>query len=153
MGYTQKLQIANLQPKLDIIWYNWTWHWTWDWTEPSPWVQWLFWFCRSFSFDGMTDFVKGWRDNDIWCHNLANCPPREVLWYFHTYVGSGHFLGFKILNFTFFGGFQKNEYLLGIKILWILFGGHHNIGLYLGVIFMHFRVFFKVKVQNGEYFF
>ena len=32
-------------------------------------------------------------------------------------------------------------------------GGHHNIGLYLGVISMHFRVFFKVKVQNGEYFF
>ena len=31
-------------------------------------------------------------------------------------------------------------------------GGHHNIGLYLGVISMHFSVFFKVKVQNGEYF-
>ena len=32
-------------------------------------------------------------------------------------------------------------------------GGHHNIGLYLGTISMHFRVFFKVNVQNGEYFF
>ena len=32
-------------------------------------------------------------------------------------------------------------------------GGHHNIGLYLGVISIHFRVFFKVKVKNGEYFF
>ena len=35
------------------------------------------------------------------------------------------------------------------------FGGegvHHNIGLYLGAISMHFRVFFKVNVQNGEYF-
>ena len=31
--------------------------------------------------------------------------------------------------------------------------GHHNIGLYLGAISMHFRVFFKVNVQNGEYFF
>ena len=31
-------------------------------------------------------------------------------------------------------------------------GGHHNIGLYLGVISMLFRGFFKVKVQNGEYF-
>ena len=31
-------------------------------------------------------------------------------------------------------------------------GGHHNIGLYLGVISMHLSVFFKVKVQNGEYF-
>ena len=30
--------------------------------------------------------------------------------------------------------------------------GHHIIGLYLGDISMHFRVFYKVKVQNGEYF-
>ena len=32
-------------------------------------------------------------------------------------------------------------------------GGHHNIGLYVGVISMHLGVFFKVKVQNGEYLF
>ena len=32
-------------------------------------------------------------------------------------------------------------------------GGHHNIGLYLAAICMHFRVFFKVNVQNWEYFF
>ena len=31
----------------------------------------------------------------------------------------------------------------GIKILWIFFGGHHKIGLYLGVVSMHFRVFSK----------
>ena len=37
--------------------------------------------------------------------------------------------------------------------MWIFFGGHYKIGLYLGVIPMHFRVFFKVKVQNGGYFF
>ena len=30
-------------------------------------------FAAAFRFDGMNDFVKGWRDNDIWCHNLANC--------------------------------------------------------------------------------
>ena len=29
----------------------------------------------------------------------------------------------------------------GMKILWIFFGGHHKIGLYLGVISMHFKVF------------
>ena len=29
----------------------------------------------------------------------------------------------------------------GMKILWIFFGGHHNIGLYLEVISVHFRVF------------
>ena len=31
-----------------------------------------------------------------------------VIWYFQVYVGSGHSLGFKILNFIIFGGFQKN---------------------------------------------
>ena len=36
-----------------------------------------------------------------------------------------------------------------MKILWIFLGGHHKIRLYLGVISMHFGVFFKVKVQNG----
>ena len=30
-----------------------------------------------------------------------------------------------------------------------IFGGHHKIRLYLGVISMHCLVFFKVKVQNG----
>ena len=40
-----------------------------------------------------------------------------------------------------FWGFQKNDDLLGMKILWIFFGGPHKIGLYLGVISMHFRVF------------
>ena len=41
----------------------------------------------------------------------------------------GPFLGFKILNFNIFWGFQKNEYFWGIKILWIFWGGHHKIGL------------------------
>ena len=39
---------------------------------------------------------------------------------------------------------------LGMKILWIFFGGPHKIGLYLGVISMRLRVFLKVKVQNGD---
>ena len=39
-----------------------------------------------------------------------------------------------------------------MTILWIFLGGHHKIRLYLGVISMHFWVFFKVKVQNGGYF-
>ena len=37
-----------------------------------------------------------------------------VLRYFHTYVGSGHFLGFKILNFNifffFWGGGGGSEF-------------------------------------------
>ena len=40
----------------------------------------------------------------------------------------------------------------GMKILWIFFRGHYKIGLYLGVISMHLRVFFKGKVQNRGYF-
>ena len=33
-------------------------------------------------------------------------------------------------------------------MLCIFFWGHLKIGLYLGVISMHFNVFLKVKVQN-----
>ena len=40
----------------------------------------------------------------------------------HTYVGSGYFLGFKILNFYIFGVFPKKYFLGGMKILWIFFG-------------------------------
>ena len=32
------------------------------------------------------------------------------------------------------------------------FWGHHNIGLYLGDISMHFKIFYKVKVQNRKIF-
>ena len=56
----------------------------------------------------------------------------------NTYVGSGHFLGFKILNFNIFGGFQKNEYFWGMTNLWIFLGGHRKIGLYLGGHFYAF---------------
>ena len=37
-----------------------------------------------------------------------------VLWYFHTYVGSGH-----LLNFNIFWGIQKNKFFLGYDDLWI----------------------------------
>ena len=43
------------------------------------------------------------------------------------------------MNFNFLGGFQYIFW--GTKILWIFFFGRHKIGLYLGVISMHFRVF------------
>ena len=39
-----------------------------------------------------------------------------------------------------------------MKILWKFWGVHHKIELCLEVISMHFRVFLKVKVQNGGYF-
>ena len=47
-----------------------------------------------------------------------------TLCYCHTYVGSAYFFGFKILNFNIFWGFQKNKFFLGMKILWIFFGGN-----------------------------
>ena len=51
------------------------------------------------------------------------------------------FLGFKILNFNIFGGFQKNKYFWGYEDFVDNYGGHHENGLYLGVISVHFRVF------------
>ena len=39
-----------------------------------------------------------------------------------------------------------------MKILWIFLGGHHKIGLVLGVISMYLGSFLKVKVQNGDIF-
>ena len=61
---------------------------------------------------------------------------------FHTYVGSGLFLGFKILNLNIWGGggFRKINIVWCMKVLWI-FWGYHKIGLYLGVIYMHFVLF------------
>ena len=41
---------------------------------------------------------------------------------------------------------------LGMKILWILFGGHPKIGLVLGVISMYFRVFSYGKYTELGYF-
>ena len=58
-------------------------------------------------------------------------------------------MGVQNFEVQFFSGFQKKLIFLGMKILWIFLGGHHNIRLYLGVISMHFWVFFKVNVQNG----
>ena len=45
-----------------------------------------------------------------------------VLRYFHTYVGSGHFFGFKILNFNVLLGFQKNKYFFRYEDFVDIFG-------------------------------
>ena len=74
-----------------------------------------------------------------------------VFWYFLAYVGWGHFLGgSKFLNFNIFLGLQKINYF------WVwnfvdFFGGHHKIGLYLGVISCILGSFLKVKVQKRGY--
>ena len=53
-----------------------------------------------------------------------------VLLYFHIYVGSDHFFGFKILNFKKKNWvLRKKNIFWGMKILWIFFGGHHNMWL------------------------
>ena len=59
-------------------------------------------------------------------------------------LGSFFFLGGGggVQNFEcqYFWGFQKNEYFLGYEDFVDIFWGHHKIGLYKGVISMHFRV-------------
>ena len=55
----------------------------------------------------------------------------------------GSFFWVKYCEFQYFWGFsEKINMFWGMKILWIFLGGHHKIGLYLGVISMHFRFFF-----------
>ena len=56
------------------------------------------------------------------------------------------------MKFSFFSGFSEKLIFFGYEDFEDVFGGHHKIRLYLGVISMHFWVFFKVKVQNGGYF-
>ena len=47
-------------------------------------------------------------------------------------------------------GFSKKMNIFGgMKIFLDIFVGHYQIGLFLGVISMHYRVFLKVKAQNG----
>ena len=65
----------------------------------------------------------------------------------------GPFFLVQNFEFRYFMGFQKNKYFWGMRILWIFFWGLHKIGIYLEVISMHFKSFFKVKVQNWGYFF
>ena len=44
-------------------------------------------------------------------------------------------------SFHFWGGFQKIKHFWGYEDFVDIFWGHHKIGLYLGIISMHFRVF------------
>ena len=60
--------------------------------------------------------------------------------------------GFKILDFNIFGGFQKMHFckciFLGYdEIVDILLGSLQNWTIF-DVIYIHLRLFFKVKVQN-----
>ena len=62
---------------------------------------------------------------------------------------------FLVQNFEFqyFIGFSEKKNIFSVmKILWTFFGGHHKIGLYLGLISMHFRGFFRSRYKMGIYF-
>ena len=62
-------------------------------------------------------------------------------------------MGFKILNFNIFRGFQKTEYFWGYEGFVDILGDHHKIGLYLKVISMHFRVFSESRGKEWRIFF
>ena len=47
------------------------------------------------------------------------------------------------MNFNIFWGVSENKYFLGYEDFVDILEGHHKIGLYIGVISMHFRVFSK----------
>ena len=51
------------------------------------------------------------------------------------------------------GFFRKINIFGGMKILLLLFWGHHKIGLYLGVVSMNFKVFSKGHCTKWGYFF
>ena len=52
----------------------------------------------------------------------------------------GSFWGVQNFAFQYFFGFEKNDYFWGYEDFVDIFGGHHKIGLYLGVISMYSRV-------------
>ena len=57
-------------------------------------------------------------------------PGRGALLYFHAYVGSGYFGGFKILNFNILQGFQKTDFFWAYENFVDIFEGHQKSGLY-----------------------
>ena len=81
---------------------------------------------------------------------VPGCVGLGVFWCFHIYVGSDHFFVVKILNFNILG-FSDKLIFLGDEDFVDTFRGHHKIGLYLGIISMHFRVFYKVKGSEWGY--
>ena len=51
----------------------------------------------------------------------------HIFLFFYIYVGSDHLLGFKILSFNIFFGFQKNEHFWGYEKFWdIVLGSSQN---------------------------
>ena len=84
----------------------------------------------------------------------------RVLLYFHIYVGSGHFRGFKFWISIFFGFFRKmNMFFLlggkgvvvggGMMKLWIFLRSHRKKLDYFWELFLNILwLFLKAKIQN-----
>ena len=72
-----------------------------------------------------------------------------VLLYFHIY-GSDQIMGFKNLNFNIFGGFRKRNIFGGMMKLWIFVRGHHKTGLFLEVISIHLRAWYRIGIFSGD---
>ena len=79
---------------------------------------------------------------EFWILYLRTTAPGGVLWYFHTYVGSAHFFGFKILNFSIFGVFRKINIFLGCEDFVDILLGSSQSYTCVRVTSMQFRVFF-----------
>ena len=69
-----------------------------------------------------------------------------------AYIGSSHFLGFKILNLTIFDGFRKMNTFGGMKVLWISFWVITKLDYIYESFLCILGSFLMVKVQNGGYF-
>ena len=74
---------------------------------------------------------------------VVGISPREGGTLIFLYIPRlGSFLGVKILNFNIYGVFRKINIFGGYEDFVDIFWGRHKIELYLGVISIHFRVFF-----------
>ena len=84
-----------------------------------------------------------------------------VLWYFHTYIGSGHFFGFKILNLTiiiiFFllggGGGSEKIFFWGDEDFVDIFGGStQNWTIFRGHFYVFKGIFLRSSYRMGDTF-
>ena len=79
--------------------------------------------------------------------------------FIHTYIGSGYFFvggGSNFLNFDIFWGFQKNDILFGMKILWIFFflggGSSQNWAIFRGHFYAFEGLFLRSTYRMGDIF-
>ena len=62
--------------------------------------------------------------NNISCYQPRGGWGGTLMFSYLGYVGSGHFLGFKMLNWVF-----RKKYFLGYEVFVDIFWGHDKIGL------------------------